>query len=63
MLCNHCKHESKNMFCGQGFTKWQCSICGLTFMHHNTNVPKICDACGRKYNKCENCGGKLDGKL
>ena len=59
MICDKCKHESHNMFCGQGFRDWICKLCGKKSIHHNTAVPKVCKSCSEKHNVCENCGEKI----
>lgn len=59
MICNECKHESINMFCGQSFTDWKCQVCGKTFTHCNTATPKVCKECSEKYNLCEECGKEI----
>ena len=45
---------------GQAFTEFQCGACQEFSMHHNTAVPKYCDACANKLQICRHCGAALD---
>lgn len=56
MLCKDCQLEKlQGTISGQGFTSWICQECGQQFIHHNTNVPKVCKNCSDKLHICEQC--------
>ena len=57
MECKKCKMDKG--LAGQGFTPFICEKCGKRTYHHNTNIPKFCDECSKKYNICEKCGVSL----
>lgn len=60
MICSKCKIEMQyGCACGQGFTEWKCEKCGKIYIHHNTNTPKVCENCSKKYNICEKCGKNI----
>lgn len=59
MICKKCI-VSRCFIAGQGFTPWTCKICGTTFIHHNTNAPKVCEDCSKEHNVCELCGRKIN---
>lgn len=59
--CKNCQQKIKDgIWAGQMITEWQCSICGKTFEHENTDVPCVCKECSEKNNVCEYCSGKID---
>lgn len=58
MECMKCRMDKG--FAGQGFTKFTCEKCGKEDWHHNTNTPRFCNECSKKYNICERCGSKLN---
>ena len=57
MLCRYCFLEHlQGVIAGQAFTEWKCSVCGQTFVHHNTATPTVCEQCAERLGKCEMCG-------
>ena len=59
MICKKCLMD-RCYIAGQAFTEWTCQKCGETFIHHNTNTPKICKMCSEEYNLCEQCGDVIN---
>lgn len=58
MECNKCKNTM--IFWGEAFTWYFCENCWKSEMYHMTCVPKLCEECSIKLNKCERCLNKLD---
>jgi len=58
--CRACYYIPKGAIVGHGFTRWGCIYCDHTDEHHNTGVPRCCDACSDELNLCVECGGTLD---
>ena len=61
-ICRKCWEAKRGMLSGQGFTSYECAICGKMFEHCNTNVPKICPECAEKLNVCQRCLDPLGDK-
>ena len=56
MRCKKCMLSFPSRLAGQGFTEWTCKICGKKFTHGNTDTPKVCKECSKKYHVCTDCG-------
>ena len=50
----------RSRFAGQAFTDYKCKNCGAEGNHHNTSVPKLCDACADSLRLCRYCGAKRE---
>ena len=61
-LCKKCKFEEKGMMAGQAFTEFTCALCGRISVWGNTNTPKFCYECSKKFNMCQRCGDELERK-
>lgn len=55
MICKKCKQLQDLSICGQAFTGYKCESCNKSRNHHNTNTPKICEACSSKFWVCQYC--------
>jgi hypothetical protein len=55
--CKSCFYLARDRVAGQAFTAWRCGVCGAEHVHHNTNVPKVCDDCASRHDLCTVCGG------
>ena len=51
--CTEC--SSKMRAAGQAFTKYTCGQCFIQYSHGNTAVPRICNGCSEKFNRCQRC--------
>jgi hypothetical protein len=59
-LCLYCFYLERSL-AGQAFTKWSCVLCGEPQpMHHNTNVPRVCQSCADAFDLCVQCSGTRD---
>lgn len=56
MICQSCKEKNKNIISGQAYTTYICGQCDNAYVHHNTNVPKICLYCSNREKVCQYCG-------
>ena len=57
--CKYCFYMS-NKIALQAFTKFTCKNCKEEFLHHNSNVNKICIKCAEELNICCHCGAEMD---
>lgn len=59
-ICKKCKEYDRYIVAGQSFRDFTCALCGGKDVWHNTNVPKFCEACSKKFKICQRCGASLD---
>ena len=55
-ICKKCYWEEKGMLSGHGFTDFTCELCERQDTWHNTNTPRFCYECSKKFNMCQRCG-------
>lgn len=52
--CMWCFYAKKTV-AGAAFTPYTCHSCKSEYMHHNTNVPFICQKCADENSCCTEC--------
>ena len=61
ILCAYC--SKKSVIAGQAFTKYQCEWCDKTFLHPNTNTPRVCPICAERENICQRCAHDIESVI
>jgi len=56
--CAVCFYTTR--ICGQGFTSFNCQMCGREETYANTCVPALCLTCAVENGLCHDCGSDID---
>lgn len=61
--CPTCFYIMNDLVAGQSFVNWNCRKCSTQQTWGNTNHPKLCNDCAKRFQLCRRCGGNVDPKL